>query len=101
LIDPPQPTGEPPDSLRETIRRCKQSSALQRLGEAAVVFLICRVGGSVEAQAYLRRLEEDEALRGLVYCSRERLDEQLAVFQRCKDDEGYRAWVSLELAPWF
>lgn len=33
----------------------------------------------------------------MVYCSKEKLDVQMAVFQRAKDNVGYTAYVSLLL----
>jgi len=63
-----------------------------------VVFLLCRVGDSVEAEAFFKRLEKDESLKDMVYVSPWRVDDQLAIFQRCRDDGGYRNWVSLGLA---
>ena len=63
-----------------------------------MVFLLCRVGDSVEAEAFLKTLEMDENLKDMVYVSPHRVDYQLAIFQRCGDDEGYRAWVSLRPA---
>jgi hypothetical protein len=82
--------------LRNTILRCKRSEALQKFGKAAVVFLISRVGHSPEAEEFLRELEKDPELEDMVYCSLERLDDpdRMAVFQRCKDDIEYTAWVS-------
>jgi hypothetical protein len=62
-----------------------------------VVFLLCRVGNSVEAEAFLKGLEKDEHLKDMVYVSPYRVDDQLAIFQRCGDDDGYRTWVSLKL----
>lgn len=94
-VDMLQPRGEPPTSLGNTIRRCKTWPALRRLGEAAVVFLLCRVGGSVKAESFFKTLERDENLKDMVYVSPYRVDDQLAIFQRCKDDDGYRSWVSL------
>ncbi len=61
-----------------------------------MVFLLCRVGDCTSAEAFFKELEEDESLEGMVYCSPERIDEKLAVFQRCGDDSRYRAWVSLK-----
>jgi hypothetical protein len=90
-----QPTGEPSTSLANTIRRCKTWPALRKLGEAAVVFLLCRVGESFEAESFLKTLERDENLKDIVYVSPHRVDNQLAIFQRCGDNDGYRAWVSL------
>jgi hypothetical protein len=60
-----------------------------------VVFLLCRVGNSVEAEAFLKGLEKDENLKDMVYVYPYRVDDQLAIFQRCGDDDGYRTWVSL------
>jgi len=73
------------------------SPELRKLGEAVVVFLLCRVGDSVNAQNFLKKIEEEERLKGMVYCSHDSVDEELAVFQRVKDDARYFGWVSLRL----
>lgn len=95
VITDGEPTAEPRESLRNTILRCKRSEALQKFGKAAVVFLISRVGHSPEAEEFLRELEKDPELEDMVYCSLERLDDpdRMAVFQRCKDDIEYTAWL--------
>jgi hypothetical protein len=73
------------------------SPDLRKLGEAVVVFLLCRVGDSVNAQNFLKNIEEEERLKDMVYCSHDSIDEELAVFQRVKDDAKYFGWVSLQL----
>ena len=83
------------ESLCNTIFRCKMSPDLRKLGEAVVVFLLCRVGDSVSAQKFLKKIEEDERLKDMVYCSHDSIDEELAVFQRVKDNAKYFGWVSL------
>ena len=61
-----------------------------------MAFLLCRVGNSVEAEAFLKELEKDKNLKDMVYVSPYRIDHQLAIFQRCGSDDRYRTWVSLE-----
>ena len=39
-----------------------------------MVFLLCRVGDSVEAEAFLKTLEKDEDLKDMVYVSPHRVD---------------------------
>jgi hypothetical protein len=73
------------------------SPELRKRGEAVVVFLLCRVGDSVNAQNFLKKIEEEERLKDMVYCSHDSIDEELAVFQRVKDDARYLGWVSLRL----
>jgi hypothetical protein len=60
-----------------------------------VIFLLCRVGENDEAGAFLKGLEKDENLKGMVYVAPYRINEQLAIFQKCGDNEGYRQAVSL------
>jgi hypothetical protein len=64
-------------------------------GEAATVFLISRVGNSTDAETFLNELERDRELKEMVYCSKEKLDEQMAVFKRLGDNIGYSAYVSI------
>jgi hypothetical protein len=90
-------TRDPTESLGNTIFRCKRSPALQKLGEAVVVFLLCRVGDSGGAETFLKNLEEDTRLKDTVYCSSESIDEELAVFQRVKDNTRYFGWVSFNV----
>jgi uncharacterized protein (DUF608 family) len=89
-----QPTDERREALGNTIRSCKTSEALKKFGEAAVVFIISRVGSSLEAEEFLDELDNDEELKEWVYCSKDRLDEQSAVIQRVKDDVKYTKNVS-------
>ena len=56
------------------------------------------MGDSDEAEQFLKTIERDEKLKDMVYVSPHRVDHQLAIFQRCGDDDGYRAWVSRGLA---
>ncbi|KIW33603.1 uncharacterized protein PV07_00439 [Cladophialophora immunda] len=88
-----EPTVEPPTTLGETMKTCKNWPSVRKLGEAAVAFLLCRVGDSVQAEAFFLGLEKDQNLRDVVYVSPYRIDDELAIFQRCGDDEGYRAWL--------
>ena len=85
------------ESLSNTIFRCKMLPDLRKLGEAVVVFLLCRVGDCVDAQIFLKGIEEEERLKGMVHCSHDSIDEELAVFQRVKDDAKYFGNVSLQL----
>jgi hypothetical protein len=59
--------------------------ALLKMGEVSVVFLLCRVGDSPSAEGFLKKIEDDEELKDIVYCSRERIDKRLAVFQKVKE----------------
>ncbi|OQV04219.1 hypothetical protein CLAIMM_09135 [Cladophialophora immunda] len=88
-----EPTVEPPTTLGETMKTCKNWPSVRKLGEAVVAFLLCRVGDSVQAEAFFLGLEKDQNLRDVVYVSPYRIDDELAIFQRCGDDEGYRAWL--------
>jgi len=63
-------------------------------GDAAVAFLISRVGNSQDARVFLDELRRDKKIGGMVYCSPEDMEEKQAIFQKCKDDAGYSAWVS-------
>jgi hypothetical protein len=71
--------------------------ALLKMGEVSTVFLLCRVGDSPTAEGFLKKIEDDEELKDMVYCSPERIDKQLAVFQNVKNDTEYFGWVSLDL----
>ena len=89
-----QPTDEPQESLRNTIRDCKRSLTDRSLGDAAVVFLISQVGDDKEATSFLKRLENDEGVGRMVFCSTENLAMRLASFQSIQQGKQYTAWVS-------
>jgi hypothetical protein len=72
--DAQEPTGEPEESLADTIYACKMAPALLKMGEVSVVFLLCRVGDCTTAEAFLQKIEDNKNLKGMVYCSRERID---------------------------
>jgi len=89
-----QPTSENRNALRDTILKCKTSLAIKAYGDNAVVFLISQVGDSADATTFLRELQNNSSLRGMVYSSTERLDELRAKFEAQNDDRRYTAWVS-------
>jgi hypothetical protein len=72
--------------------------ALLKMGEVSVVFLLCRVGDSPTAESFFKKIEDNEKLKNMVYCSRERIDKRLEVFQRVKNDTEYFGGVSLDLS---
>jgi hypothetical protein len=81
--------------LADTIFACKMAPALLKMGEVSVVFLLCRVGDNPTAEAFLQKIEDNEKLKNMVYCSRDSIDKRLAVFQKVKNDADYFGWVSL------
>jgi hypothetical protein len=81
------------DTLAKTINRCKKEPALLEMGEVSVVFLLCRVGDSPTAEAFLQKIVDDEDLKNMVYCAPESIDTQLAVFQKVRDHSQYFGWV--------
>jgi hypothetical protein len=80
--------------LRNTILNCKRHGAVKEYGEAAVIFLISRVGNSLYAKQFLDELEKDPEVGNMVFCSPERLDERLEVFRQHGDHREYTAYVS-------
>ena len=86
--------GEPPESLRNAILRCKRSLACQAYGSAAAVLLISRVGNSEEAKVFLQELEKDRDIGDMIFCSTEDLEKRLAASQQI-NDKRYTAWVSI------
>ncbi|KAI9765189.1 MAG: hypothetical protein M1840_007782 [Geoglossum simile] len=93
MITDGKPEGEPPESLRDTIISCKKSEKLRAFGEAAVVFLISRVGGDAGAEKFLTKLEADRELEGMVYCSTDSLDKVQDIFQKCENDDLYTGYL--------
>lgn len=71
---------------------------IREMGEVSVVFLLCRVGDCPTAENFFKEIEDNENLKKMVYCSPERIDKRLEVFQRVKNDTEYFGWVSLDLS---
>jgi hypothetical protein len=67
---------------------------LQSYGDAAVVFIVSRVGNSPAAQDFIAGIRQEKELERMVLCSMDDLDEQHAVFIRARNNAGYTAWVS-------
>ena len=63
---------------------------------AGAVFLISRVGNSDQAEKFLGELDREKELEQMVYCSKEKLDPEMAVFQRYKADIDYTQSVSIQ-----
>lgn len=62
--------------------------------DGAIILIISQVGNSDEATKYLRRLEADDYIKDMVYCSHERLDELLDNLKKNKyNPTGYTALV--------
>ncbi|KAH8726775.1 hypothetical protein GQ44DRAFT_725947 [Phaeosphaeriaceae sp. PMI808] len=80
IITDGEPQGEPKDCLRNSILDCN-SMLKERKQMGGAVFIMLQVGKSAKAQAFLKDLEDDEALDGLVYRSGEPVD---AVLKRLK-----------------
>ncbi|KAI9769918.1 MAG: hypothetical protein M1840_003627 [Geoglossum simile] len=75
IITDGEPNSEHERCIHNTIYNCKTSNAVKEYGDAAVVFLVCQIGDSEEATTFLRDLENDRSVGGMVYCSANRLDE--------------------------
>ncbi|KAI0856074.1 hypothetical protein F4860DRAFT_529503 [Xylaria cubensis] len=76
IITDGEPHGEPSGTLRDAIYSCKRSEAIQSYGRAAVVFVVARIGESKSAEKFLKELESDEKIKGMVYCSVDSLNKQ-------------------------
>ncbi|KAI9854542.1 MAG: hypothetical protein M1813_000955 [Trichoglossum hirsutum] len=99
VITDGEPTFEPLRTFQDNILNCKRSQVFQKYGPAAAVFIISRVGDSADAEIFLTGLRNDRELAEMVFCSMDRLDDQLAVFQKSGDDIEYTRFVSI--LPWF
>lgn len=89
-----KPTAEPPESLRDTIRNCKDILDRRSYKGAAVIFLISQIGSDATATTFLRSLETDPQISSMVFCSTENLAAKFAQFQSSLQDKQYTAWVS-------
>ena len=59
-----------------------------------MIFLVCQVGDSERAADFLRDLENDRRVGGMVYCSTDRLDDLNQRVKRRGCDGTYTAQVS-------
>jgi len=84
IITDGEPSREPLNMLKNTILECKRT--LNEItnkngclyGESSVVFQISHVGDSVDAGRFVHHLSVDPDLKGMVYCNKTKLDDQLA-----------------------
>ncbi|OAL21716.1 hypothetical protein AYO22_07658 [Fonsecaea multimorphosa] len=81
--------GENRETLRDKIRECKRKLSETDLGDGSVVFIISRVGGSTKAEGFIDELENSPGMEQMVYCSKDRLDEKMAILQRAAGDTAY------------
>ncbi|KAI1166262.1 hypothetical protein F5B18DRAFT_607996 [Nemania serpens] len=79
LITDGKPHEKNRDALRDAIQLCKQSQAVQKLGRATVLVIVARVGDSLSAKEFLNQLENDDAIKDIVYCSADSLNKQHAL----------------------
>ncbi|RVD86429.1 uncharacterized protein DFL_004705 [Arthrobotrys flagrans] len=82
VITDGQPFGEHVDAFKEAVIRCKESREVAGYGEAAVIFIISRVGSDKDARAFISGLKRNKGLREWVYCNQDRLDDNTAIMQR-------------------
>ena len=80
--------------MRGTIRDCKIRLDLLGYKKPAVVFLISRVGTSLEAKRFLDELRADREVGNLVYSSMDDLNEKREIFKRSGDNTAYTSLVS-------
>ncbi|EXJ76253.1 uncharacterized protein A1O5_00761 [Cladophialophora psammophila CBS 110553] len=82
IITDGEPNHEDRGTLRNMIRECKQKLSSTDFGDGSVVFIISRVGSSPEAMEFIEELENGPGVEQMVYCSKDRLDEKMAILQR-------------------
>ncbi|OAP62381.1 hypothetical protein AYL99_04584 [Fonsecaea erecta] len=101
IITDGEPYGEHRETLRDKIRQCKQDLSGTDFGDGSVVFIISRVGSSPESLGFIRELENSPGLEEMVYCSPDRLDEQMAILQPAAGNTKYTKYVSSVTFPLF
>ncbi|KAK6508350.1 hypothetical protein TWF506_010444 [Arthrobotrys conoides] len=82
VITDGQPCGEADDAFKNAVIECKRSREVVGYGEAAVIFIISRVGSDKGARTFLSGLKRNKELREWVYCNMDRLDDNSAIMQR-------------------
>ncbi|KAK6349037.1 hypothetical protein TWF730_009797 [Orbilia blumenaviensis] len=79
------PTGEGEDAFKDAVINCKGSKEVMGYGEAAVIFIISKIGNDGCAESFLRQLKRCKELSEWVYCSMEKLpDDNAAVMARAR-----------------
>ncbi|KAK0656593.1 hypothetical protein B0T16DRAFT_452146 [Cercophora newfieldiana] len=70
----------------------QRSPVLEPYGNAAVVFIVSRIGSDPQAEEFIRKLGADPQAGSMVFCCKDMLDEQMDVFQRV-NDRRYTGWL--------
>ncbi|KAF3931176.1 hypothetical protein ABW19_dt0203062 [Dactylella cylindrospora] len=78
------PRGEPRDTFKNVVMECKMSEEIEKYGEAAVVFVLARIGSDQAAGEFLYDLKRNKDLKEWVYCPEQRLDQNTAVMRRAR-----------------
>ncbi|KAH8819880.1 hypothetical protein F5884DRAFT_892858 [Xylogone sp. PMI_703] len=87
------PYKEDPHSFKRTIRSCKNDLTTYNREPASAIFLISRVGDAVAAENFLKQLQQDDELNGMLYCCLDQLDDMGAVFQTVREDRKYSSFL--------
>ncbi|KAF8860585.1 hypothetical protein BDZ45DRAFT_309586 [Acephala macrosclerotiorum] len=90
VITDGEPTKEDEFTLKETIINCKTSAQLQQYGNAATIFIVCQVGDSERAKAFLSDLENDPDVGGMLYRPGGSLDEIIEKLEDGRDKNAYK-----------
>ncbi|KAN0098672.1 hypothetical protein V8E51_014335 [Hyaloscypha variabilis] len=89
LITDGEANNEIPTQLRDNIYYCDKKMKELDYGDAAVVYLISRVGSSKDARVFVEGLGKDELVGSIVYVSPHDLQFKWAAFRRTAHNIAY------------
>ncbi|KAI5801773.1 hypothetical protein DFH27DRAFT_68630 [Peziza echinospora] len=100
--------GRDKKDFRKAIKECKKGLRSAGYPESSVAFHITQVGDSKDATAFLDSLATDRKIGDIVYCTSERMDEQMNLLDSANSEADPRShfdrfgmWVSILRSSFF
>ncbi|KAF8421845.1 hypothetical protein EV426DRAFT_575566 [Tirmania nivea] len=84
--------GESRNKCQEVIADCKRRLIQAGYPEKAIAFHITQIGGNKDADEYLNALATDPYIGNMIYCSSERLDKQVELYNTGDMGRAYQLW---------
>ncbi|UKZ70482.1 uncharacterized protein TrAtP1_011462 [Trichoderma atroviride] len=85
------PSHEPVDQFKETILECVRILKENGYPPSTIRFQVSQIGNSSSAGKYLKQLQDDADLNGVLYCTAQRLDEQFEEFRH--NEQNLERWL--------
>ncbi|GLA81317.1 hypothetical protein AtubIFM56815_004961 [Aspergillus tubingensis] len=77
------------ETLKSTIRSCKNAPDLKEYGDKAALFVLSRVGNNKRGKEFVSQLEKDSSINDMLHCSPDSLDKWLADCQKIGNENKY------------